>query len=429
MQKVENLILGAGPAGIAAAIRLGNGTKILERNSFVGGQSASYQIGEAIFDIGGHSFHTPHPYVRDLVYNAVEMFDQVRKATCYAQGSLIPYPFQKNFRLIDNAPVVEECAAGLELVDNEKESENFEAFIFNRFGPGIAKHFMLPYNEKLWARDLKLLETNWTGERVAAPEGIKEKFDREGGKRKPLQANTVVGYPAQGGFGEIYKALAQKVEDIELGVSVIGIDFQQKIARTSGGDLFQYQNLISTIPVTELLKLMGAPVPERILERANRLDQMSLKCVMVAINHPVDTDIQRIYAADAEIPAHKTAINHNSSDWLRQRAHHGIMGEVSYSQYKQLARPDLENWFIEGLIAMGIIKSKAEVLGSKVIDVKYAYPVPKHDRAENMQNIKAFLEENDIHTLGRFGEWEYINSDEVLARGMVKGEQLAGAKI
>ena len=426
MNKIETLILGAGPAGIAAALRLGNRAKVLERNTFVGGQSASYQIGEAVFDIGGHSFHTPHPFVRDLVYNSLEMFDQVRQARCFAYDTLIPYPFQKNFRAIKNEKVVEECAAGLSEIDTEKSAANFEEFIFNRFGPGIAEHFMLPYNQKLWARDLKLLETKWTGERVAAPEGIKEKFDLEGGKRKPLQANTVVGYPAQGGFGEIYKAIAKKVEDIELGVTVVGVDINQKIVKTHDGRQFQYENLISTIPVTEFLKLLGEQIPQRILDFAAKLDKMSLKCVMVAINHPVDTEIQRIYAADPDFPAHKTAINHNSSDWLRQRKHHGIMGEVSYSAYKQLARPDLEQWFIEGLVGMGIIKSKEEVLGSKVIDVKYAYPVPKHDRLENMRHIKAFLEENAIHTLGRFGEWEYINSDEVLARGMVKGEQLLG---
>ena len=75
------------------------------------------------------------------------------------------------------------------------------------------------------------------------------------------------------------------------------------------------------------------------------LEYMSLKCILVAIDHPVDTDIQRIYSADNDIPAHKTAINHNSSDWLRNRKQHGIKGEVSYSPFKQFPREDLEEWF------------------------------------------------------------------------------------
>jgi UDP-galactopyranose mutase len=153
---------------------------------------------------------------------------------------------------------------------------------------------------------------------------------------------------------------------------------------------------------------------------------MSLKCILVAINHPVDTEIQRIYSGDNDNPAHKTAINHNSSDWLRNRKHHGIMGEVSYSDYKFMHRQDLEQWFLDCLKKMNIIKSFDEVIETKVIDVKYAYPVPTHNRVEIMDKTRSYLNESDIYSLGRFGEWAYINSDEALARGMILGEQLAG---
>jgi len=425
MEKIENLILGAGPAGIAAAIRLGKSAKIIDKNNFIGGQSASIEIGEAVFDIGGHSFHTPHPFVKDLVYDSLEMFEQVRKAYCYSYDTLIPYPFQKSFRQINNPAIVEECARGLENVDATRNSDNFKQFISNRFGDGIAKHFMNPYNEKLWARDLTKLDAKWVGERVAAPEGIKEKFDLEGGQRKPLQADTVVAYPAKGGFGEIYKALAKKVHDIELGVKVTKIDTKSKTVYTDSGRTFQYNNLISTVPINELVKITDNLNPE-IVSSVNELEYMSLKCILVAINHPVDTEIQRIYSGDDDNPAHKTAINHNSSDWLRKRNHHGIMGEVSYSEFKFMKRKDLEQWFLDCLLKMGIIKSFNEVLETRTIDIKYAYPVPTHNRVEIMDKTRAHLNESSIYSLGRFGEWAYINSDEALARGMILGEELAG---
>lgn len=425
MEKIENLILGAGPAGIAAAIRLGKSAKIIDKNTFIGGQSASLEIGEAVFDIGGHSFHTPHPFVKDLVYNSLEMFEQVRKAYCYSYDTLIPYPFQKSFRQINKPDVVDECAKGLESVDASRPSPDFRTFINNRFGDGIAKHFMVPYNEKLWARDLTKLDAKWVGERVAAPEGIKEKFDLEGGQRKPLQADTVVAYPAKGGFGEIYKALAQKVSSIELGVTVSRIDPSKKIVYTSTGQTYQYEHLISTIPVNEFIRMLDNVSPE-ITALVSQLEYMSLKCILVAINHPVDTEIQRIYSGDNDNPAHKTAINHNSSDWLRGRKHHGIMGEVSYSEFKYMHRQDLEQWFLDCLKKMNIIKEFGEVMETRVIDVKYAYPVPTHNRVEIMDRTREYLRDASIYSLGRFGEWAYINSDEALARGMILGEQLAG---
>lgn len=148
MKKIENLILGAGPSGIAAALRLGKSAVIIDRNNFIGGQSGSIEIGEAVFDIGGHSFHTPHPFVRDLVYNNLDMYEQVRKAYCFSHETLITYPFQKSFRQIQNEQVVVDCANGLaELKVGIGEPENFKEFITQRFGDGIAKHFMIPYNE------------------------------------------------------------------------------------------------------------------------------------------------------------------------------------------------------------------------------------------------------------------------------------------
>ena len=144
--------------------------------------AATEVIDGAVFDFGGHSFHTPHQKVRDLVFNSLDMYEQRREARCYAYGELIPYPFQKNFRLLTNEQVVSECAEGLEAVTNG-QPEHFEAFIEQRFGAGIARHFMLPYNRKLWGRDLRRLAVDWTGERVAAPEGVKERFATKGGSR------------------------------------------------------------------------------------------------------------------------------------------------------------------------------------------------------------------------------------------------------
>ncbi len=425
MFKTENLIIGAGPAGIAAALRLNGSATILERNHYTGGQSGSIEIGEAVFDIGGHSFHTPHPFVRDLVYNNIDMYEQVRKAFCFSNDKLISYPFQKNFRQLDDQTVVEECANGLKEVDTGANNSNFREFIVNRFGSGISNHFMLPYNQKLWARDLSKLDANWVGERVAAPEGIKEKFDVKSGERKPLQGDTVVAYPAQGGFGEIFKALGSKVKDTRYGVTVASIDSQKKIVYTQDGNSYHYNNLISTLPLNELFQILTFK-SDAIKAEVDTLEYMSLKCIMVAINHPVDTDVQRIYSADDDIPAHKTAINHNSSDWLRQRKHHGIMGEVSYSEFKHMKRHDLVQWFLDGLVKTNIIKSVDEVLETKVVDVKYAYPVPTHQRPAIVSKAMDHLREMNIYSVGRFGEWAYINSDEALARGMILGEKLAG---
>ena len=77
---------------------------------------------------------------------------------------------------------------------------NFEEFIYSGWGGGIAKHFAIPYNRKLWAVPLNEMETSWLGGRVPLPD-LGRMID--GGLRplpKPMGPNARFGYPLRGGF-------------------------------------------------------------------------------------------------------------------------------------------------------------------------------------------------------------------------------------
>lgn len=427
MNKADVIVLGAGPAGISAALALGPETIVLERRHDIGGLAGSFEMEGAIFDVGGHSFHTPHPEVRQLVFNALDMYEQKREARCYAYGSMTSYPFQKHFRELPNATVVEECAQGLRDASESEGAANFEEFLLKRFGSGIAEHFLLPYNRKLWGRDLKHLSADWVSQRVASPEGVMQKFALSGGERKPLQSDSVVAYPARGGYGEIMRALARKVKKLRFGTKVVRVDPERKEITTEGGEVFHWQRLISTVPVNELLKTIDR-VPDSLMQDADRLEYLSLKLVLVVIGHPVDTEIQRIYVAEPHLPAHKIVINHNSSPYLRSLPHHGITGEVSYSAEKELV-PDIEERFLKSLVELKIIKDVREAIKTVLLDVRYAYPVPTADRDNIIARLKHWLREREVYTVGRFGEWTYINTDEAIYRGLNLGRSLNGNRL
>jgi len=170
------VVIGAGPAGIGAGLALGDGATIVERECEPGGLCRTLVRQGAVCDLGGHSFHTPHPEIRELVFSAVEMYEQKRDARCVAHGTMIPYPFQSHFEGIGRPDVVEECRAGLALARDEGKAADFEEYLQRRFGPGIAKHFLLPYNRKLWGADLRRMTADWAAERVAASAGKAERF-------------------------------------------------------------------------------------------------------------------------------------------------------------------------------------------------------------------------------------------------------------
>lgn len=423
----EVLVLGAGPAGLGAALALGSRGMVLEQADTAGGLSGSFEFEGAVFDQGGHSFHTPHPDVRRLVEEAVELFEQPRDARCFSHGRLIPYPFQKHFRALGDESIVRECADGLQVAGAQPAPQNFLEYLQQRFGAGIARHFLVPYNRKLWGADLTRLAADWVGERVAAPEGVHEVFDERGGRRKPLQPDTRVAYPARGGFGTIMTALAERLPNVRYHQRVVRIDPRACTVTTRSGDTFAYRDLVSSLPLPALVAAC-ADVPREVKESVSALQYLSLKVVLLVIGHPVNTGIQRVYCADDTVPAHKVALNHNSSDYLRALPRHGIMAEVSCANGTPPDR-ELVSWTIEGLRTMGILETPDEVVATRVVSVEHAYPVPTLDRDAQVARIRAWLAEHRIHPLGRFGEWAYINSDEALYRGSQLGKLLASRQL
>jgi protoporphyrinogen oxidase len=423
--------VGGGPAGLAVAHALQGDTLVLERETEVGGLCRSIEHKGGVFDIGGHSFHTPHPGVASLLHDVTDggLYQQTRDARVYAFGTLIPYPFQRFYELLPRPDIVRACADGLteEATSDNGEPSDFEEYIRQRFGHGIAEHFMLPYNRKLWARDIKNISCEWTAERIAAPKGDREKFEDVGGKRRPLQPDTRVGYPVRGGFQEIFRGLAGHVPAVETNAPVARIVPDERIAVTTDSRVFGWDTLVTTIPLPELVKIVDG-MPERIRVAAAGLDYMSLRVELILVGRRLNTPIQRIYSAEADIPPHKIALNHNSSDSLRRRDCHAIMAEVSVSPEKVVDVEAIAPRTVDLLCEIGVLDSAADVAWTGHVDVQYAYPVYTHERPGLLAEIKDWLRSRNIHTVGRFGDWEYVNSDRCVHKGLELGRSLRDSR-
>ncbi len=415
---VKYLVIGAGPSGLSLAYHLLGDTLVLEKESQVGGLCRSFQHQDGVFDIGGHSFHTPHAYVADLVEALMngQLYVQPRDAQVYSSGVLIPYPFQQFFEQLPDPVIVEACREGLQHRSAQNEAHNFEEHILNKFGVGIADHFMLPYNRKLWARDLKSMSVEWTSERVAGLSKNDKPSGAPAGKRRPLQAETAVGYPTNGGFEEISRSFVAHIPSLELNCDVQVIDPLSRTLETNNGRIFQYKYLISTMPLPILLSKTKA-VPAPLIDLADQLAYVSIYVEFLLAGRQLLNTPQRVYVADPEMPAHKLVFNHNSSPYLRSQPQHAIMAEVSYSKYKPVDKNSVATQAVRSLIEMGFLNSADEILWNDHVDMRFGYPVPTHNRIEIVGQIKAYLAQHEIYTLGRFGEWAYINSDECINKG------------
>ena len=424
--KADTIVIGAGPAGLGAALALGDSAVVLESRETVAGLCRSLTLDGAIFDLGGHSFTTPHPAIRRLVFDALDMEEQKRDAWCWLKGEWVRYPFQQHFSELADSDCRHACQIGLEAANGWRDAANFDEYLDQRFGHGITELFMRPYNRKLWGADLTRLATDWVAERVAAPLGTAESCLSENGRRSPLPKEAVIAYPVKGGYGEIFQALAQRVADLRLGEYVTRIDPRTSTLRTRSGETASWRRLISTLPLPSLLRLIPN-VPAAISSAVSALEAVPITLVMLVLDGQHETLCQRIYCPDENIIGHKIVLNHNSSRWLRALPRHGIQVELSeFSPFSSNTNVKaLVKTVVAGLLRMAVIPSPDCVRCSKVLRIPLGYPVQTHSRSNIVSLAQHWLSEHHIYTVGRFGEWAYINSDEALCRGHCLGMKLA----
>ena len=456
-------IIGAGPTGLSAAYHLGSDTVLLERNSSVGGWCRSIQDNGFTFDHAGHIMFSNDPYVLKLydILLGNNQHWQLREAWVYSKQTFTRYPFQgalyglppevikecivgaidARYELpapFPHCPVnaVEDCCAdGTADVANATSSakigssgpQNFEDFIYRVWGAGIAKHFAIPYNRKLWTVPLTQMETSWLGGRVPLP-NLEEIID--GALRpvtKPMGPNARFGYPRKGGFQALMSGFLPYIRgDVELNADIVQILPKEHILVLEDGRRYRYENLISTMPLPELVKLVGSQAPAAIHNAAKGLRHVSIRCVNLGIDRPNLTDKHWIYYPEETI-FHRIFVQGNASPECNAPGGFGFTCEISYSPWKPLPLDgsDLIARCIADCIKVGMISEQDKVIAANLIDMPYAYVVYDHARAENVATIRHWMEQQDITLAGRYSEWEYYNSDHAFLAGKKAAELIA----
>jgi protoporphyrinogen oxidase/glycosyltransferase involved in cell wall biosynthesis len=457
---VGTVVIGGGPTGLSAAYHLGADTLLLDRNESVGGWCRSIEDNGFTFDYAGHIMFSNDPYVLKMyeVLLGDNVHWQNREAWVYSKGVYTRYPFQG--ALYGLPPkVVTECIMGAiearyesaegktaaaQAVDDccadgttdvcntdrsvKGEVKNFEQFIYKVWGKGIAKHFAIPYNRKIWTVPLSEMETSWLGGRVPLPnleEIIQGALEPS---PKPLGPNARFGYPLKGGFQALMNGFLPHIKGkIELSADVVQVLPREHIVALRDGRRFRYDDLISTMPLPELIKAIGNEAPEEVRAAAKGLRHVSIRCVNIGIDR-VATDKHWIYYPEDTI-FHRIFVQGNASPGCNPPGGFGFTCEISYSPYKPLPVDGeaLIARAIEDCRKVGMIRDGDTILAANQVDMPYAYVLYDHARARNVETCKAWLKQFDITLVGRYSEWEYYNSDHALLAGK-RGADIVHAK-
>ncbi len=441
-----HIIVGAGPTGLSAAYHLGLGadsadTLLVERESTVGGWCRSVQDHGFTFDHAGHIMFSTDRHVLDLYERLLgsNLHWQNREAWIWSHGVHTRYPFQG--ALYGLPPkVLKECLVGAiearfgslqeDCAKPAAPPANFEEFIERVWGRGIARHFALPYNRKLWAVPLAEMETSWLGGRVPLPdleqmiEGALEPAPA------PMGPNARFGYPLRGGFQALMDAFLPHLKaELALDTAVVHIAPAARTVRLDDGRSLRYDTLISTMPLPQLVAACGAEAPPEVRAAAGALRHVSVRCVNLGVAREHLTDKHWIYYPEDTV-FHRIFVQGNASPHNNPPGGFGLTCEITYAPGKPL--PCDGEQLVERVVAdcrkVGLLRGDDTLITANQVDMPCAYVVYDHARSANVERIREWLRPYGIVLAGRYSEWEYYNSDHAFSAGQRAAERaLAGA--
>src|SRR3989454_337523 len=268
------VILGAGLTGLSAAYHLDAPSVVIEREAEVGGLARTHIENGFTFDCTGHLLHLKDPRVVALVDAILpDAFSRhERRALIFSKGVYTPYPFQANLHGLP-PEVVQECVGAFveALVRRAAEGEpdpsrlNFRDWTERSFGAGIARHFLVPYNTKLWRTDLDEIECGWVSWSIPRPT-LKEVLDGAFGTTvRGLGYNPTFLYPRRGGISVPPEAPARRGAEGRVNETVTAGDPPAAARHPAGGRCGRTRDLVSTIPLDRLLAItrgLPAGLPE-----------------------------------------------------------------------------------------------------------------------------------------------------------------------
>jgi protoporphyrinogen oxidase len=304
-------------------------------------------------------------------------------------------------------------------------SQNFEEFIYKAWGAGVAKHFAVPYNRKLWALPLSEMETSWLGGRVPLPD-LEEMI--EGALRpvaKPVGPNARFGYPLRGGFQALMNGFLPLLKgQLRLNAKVERVSPARHEVVLTDGSSYRYRRLISTAPLPKLIAMIGSEAPAEIHAAARGLRHVSVRCVNLGIARPAITDKHWIYYAGSTV-FHRIFVQGNASPHCNPEGGFGIACEITYAPTKPLPCEGeaLTELCIADCIRVGILRPDDKVVVKNQVDMPCAYVVYDHARKQNVDTIQRWVEQYDIILAGRYSQWEYYNSDHAFLAGKHAAER------
>lgn len=387
---MKYIILGAGPTGLTFANKLKQSGEtdfiVLEREAEAGGLCRSQDVDGSAFDIGGgHFLDVRRPKVNEFLFKFMpeEEWDLYTRDSRIVVGeNEVNHPIEANIwqmKIEDQVEYLKSIAvAGCNL--GTDMPQEFVDWIYWKLGSKVAEDYMIPYNQKMFSKELNQLGTYWLEKlpNVSFEETLLSCLNKKAYGTQPGHAQFY--YPKKYGYGELWLRMAKAIEgNIEYNKSVKKIDFNTTTVTTADGAEYKGDAIITTIPWMEFSEIIG--MPEDIKASIKELKFSSIQTEYHSEN--LDTEAQWIYYPNPKLSYHRILVRHNFCP-----------GSKGYWTETNSERIDME-----------------EPNDNFKYMNEYAYPLNTIKKPEIMKKLLSWSKTKNVYGLGRWGEHEHYNSD------------------
>jgi protoporphyrinogen oxidase len=430
-------ILGGGLSGLVLASRLRD-AEVLEAAERPGGLCRSLTFDGFTFDPhGSHILFSRDPKAMDFYERILgeNVCRRRRNTKVFYAGRYVKYPFENG---LGDLPLEDNLSCLLGFIQayvarragTAPKPSNFREWMYHRFGTGITDRYLLPYNEKIWKTPAAEMGIEWVDGRVPDPpleDVVKASL---GIPTEGYTHQLHFLYPRVGGVETLVQGLLPSVKDVRTDFRVTSIR-----ARGSGWVVGNgreerlYERLVSTIPIPELARALDGTPPE-VRAAAEALQHRSLVTVMVGIDRPDLNDYSWVYFPRPEDGRfNRISFPSNFSDRVAPQRTSSAVAEITCNAGDEVwssSDEALVEHVVERADALGVFHRR-DVMASRVMRTRYAYVVFDREHRRNLERVNAYAATRGIHLLGRFGQFDYINTDQCILRGLALADELEAA--
>ncbi|MBI4848655.1 MAG: FAD-dependent oxidoreductase [Nitrospirae bacterium] len=437
----STIILGGGLAGLSAGfslVKAGHPVAVLESGPEVGGLSRTIRHGDFRFDLGGHRFLTNNirteQFVKDLLRG--QYLTVPRKSKIYMNGKFFDYPLKPSNALFGlGIPTTVKAVSdyGKEKIKKlfaSPEHISLEDWVVAHFGRTMFTLYFKEYSEKVWGLECGNISEEWVSKRIdglSLGVAIKNAFFKFSGRRVSTLVDKFI-YPTLG-IGQISERLKEEIEKkdaVLTNTRVSRINHRGPVITNIIADNCERQydvkgsEFISSIPLTNLLKMLDPSPPGDILDAASKLRYRDMVIVTVMIDKPRVSDLTWLYLPEKKMPLGRV---HEPKNWSLHMAPEGKTHVVSeYFCFKgdsiwSSTDEELTSMTVQQLAKLGLIEMD-QVIGNCVIRVPHAYPLFEVGYNQYYSKVVEYLRGfKNLHIIGRSGMFKYYNMDSAIETG------------